>query len=242
MNILKFHSEEDFVQTGASLIVSLLQSNPKAVLGLATGSSPVGVYAKLVEMHRKNLVSFSKASSFNLDEYVGLPVDHPQSYRSFMNEHLFNHIDIDPKQTHIPNSNAADLAAECLAYDKMLEDNGPVDLQILGIGSNGHIGFNEPDANLSSKTHVVELLEETREANARFFDKLDDVPRQAITMGIGGIMKARQILLLVRGAGKAEAIRDAVEGPITTQCPASLLQSHPNVIVLVDEGAGKWLK
>ncbi|CAH1058303.1 glucosamine-6-phosphate deaminase [Paenibacillus pseudetheri] len=242
MNILKFNSDEDFVQTGANLIASLLQSNPKAVLGLATGSSPVGVYAKLVEMHQKGLVSFSKATSFNLDEYIGLPVDHPQSYRSFMNEQLFNHIDIDPGQTHIPNGNAADMEAECLAYDKMLEENGPVDLQILGIGSNGHIGFNEPDDNLSSKTHVVDLLEDTREANARFFDSLDDVPRQAITMGIGGILKARQILLLVRGAGKAEAIRNAVEGPITTQCPASLLQSHPNVIVLVDEGAGKWLK
>ncbi|AIQ37647.1 MULTISPECIES: glucosamine-6-phosphate deaminase [unclassified Paenibacillus] len=242
MNILKFNSDEDFVQTGANLIASLLQSNPKAVLGLATGSSPVGVYAKLVEMNQKGLVSFSKATSFNLDEYIGLPVDHPQSYRSFMNEQLFNHIDIDPAQTHIPNGNAADMEAECLAYDKMLEEYGPVDLQILGIGSNGHIGFNEPDANLSSKTHVVDLLEDTREANARFFDSLDDVPRQAITMGIGGILKARQILLLVRGAGKAEAIRNAVEGPITTQCPASLLQSHPNVIVLVDEGAGKWLK
>jgi glucosamine-6-phosphate deaminase len=242
MNILKFNSDEDFVQTGANLIASLLQSNPKAVLGLATGSSPVGVYAKLVEMHQKGLVSFSKASSFNLDEYVGLPVDHPQSYRSFMNEQLFNHIDIDPGQTHIPNGNAADMEAECRAYDKMLEENGPVDLQILGIGSNGHIGFNEPDANLSSKTHVVDLLEDTLEANARFFDSLDDVPRQAVTMGIGDILKARQILLLVRGAGKAEAIRNAVEGPITTQCPASLLQIHPNVIVLVDEGAGKWLK
>lgn len=242
MNILKLQSDEDFVQTGANLIVSLLQSNPKAVLGLATGSSPVGVYAKLVEMYRKNLVSFSKATTFNLDEYVGLPVDHPQSYRSFMNEHLFNHIDIDPAQTHVPNGNAEDLEAECRTYDQMLEDNGPVDLQILGIGSNGHIGFNEPDANLSSQTHVVDLLEGTREANARFFDKLDDVPRQAITMGIGGILKARQIVLLVRGAEKAEAIRNAVEGPITTQCPASLLQSHPNVIVLVDEGAGQWLK
>lgn len=197
MNILKFHSDEDFVQTGANLIASLLQSNPKAVLGLATGSSPVGVYAKLVEMHQKGLVSFSKATSFNLDEYIGLPVDHPQSYRSFMNEQLFNHIDIDPGQTHIPNGNAADMEAECLAYDKMLEENGPVDLQILGIGSNGHIGFNEPDANLSSKTHVVDLLDDTREANARFFDSLDEVPRQAITMGIGGILKARQILLLV---------------------------------------------
>lgn len=242
MNILKFHSDEDFVQTGASLIVSLLQSNPKAVLGLATGSSPVGVYARLIEMHRKGLVSFSKATSFNLDEYIGLPVNHPQSYRSFMNEQLFNHIDINPDQTHIPNGNAADMEAECLAYDKKLDEYGPVDLQILGIGSNGHIGFNEPDASLNSKTHVVELLEDTREANARFFDSLEDVPRQAITMGIGSILKAKQILLLARGASKAEAIRNAVEGPITTQCPASLLQSHPNVIVLVDEEAGQWLK
>lgn len=242
MNILKFNSDEDFVQTGANLIASLLQSNPKAVLGLATGSSPVGVYARLVEMHRKGLVSFAKASSYNLDEYVGLPVDHPQSYRSFMNEHLFNHIDIDLARTHVPDGNASDPDAECAAYDRMLEENGPVDLQILGIGSNGHIGFNEPDTSLTSGTHVVNLLDETREANARFFDKLGDVPRQAVTMGIGSILKARQIVLLVRGQEKAEAIRNAVLGPITTQCPASLLQCHPNVIILVDEGAGKWLK
>ena len=207
-----------------------------------SGSSPVGIYAKLVEMHQKGLVSFAKASSYNLDEYVNLPEDHPQSYRSFMNHHLFNQVDIDLARTHVPNGNATDLSAECLAYDLMLEENGPADLQILGIGSNGHIGFNEPDASLNSGTHVVDLLEETLEANARFFDKVEDVPRQAITMGIGGILKARQILLLVRGEEKAEAVRNAVEGPITTQCPASLLQSHPNVIVLVDEGAGKWLK
>ncbi|MNO38044.1 Glucosamine-6-phosphate deaminase 1 [compost metagenome] len=242
MNILKFTSDEDFAQTGAGLIVSLLQSNPKAVLGLATGSSPVGVYAKLVEMHAKGIVSFAKASSFNLDEYVGLPGDHPQSYRSFMNEHLFNHIDIDLAKTHVPNGNAADLDAECLAYDKLLEEGGPVDLQILGIGSNGHIGFNEPDASLTSGTHVVDLLPETLEANARFFDSREDVPRQAVTMGIGGILKARQIVLLVRGEEKAEAVKNALEGPISTQCPASLLQSHPNVVVLLDEGAAKWLK
>ena len=242
MNIFKFQNDEDFVQTGANLIVSLLQSNPKAVLGLATGSSPVGVYARVVEMYEKGLVSFSKASSYNLDEYVGLPVDHPQSYRSFMNEHLFNHVDIDLNRTHVPNGNAADLDAECLAYDKMLEEHGPVDLQILGIGSNGHIGFNEPDASLSSGTHVVDLLEETLEANARFFSTLAEVPRQAVTMGIASILKAKQIVLLVRGEEKAEAIKNAIEGPITTQCLASLLQSHPNVVVLLDKGAGKWLK
>ncbi|WP_410514192.1 glucosamine-6-phosphate deaminase [Paenibacillus sp. BR2-3] len=242
MNIFKLQNDEDFVQTGANLIVSLLQSNPKAVLGLATGSSPVGVYARVVEMYQKGLVSFSKASSYNLDEYVGLPVEHSQSYRSFMNHHLFNHIDIDKSRTYVPNGNAADLDEECRAYDKMLEENGPVDLQILGIGSNGHIGFNEPDASLSSGTHVVDLLEETREANARFFPALDDVPRQAVTMGIASILKAKQIVLLVRGEEKAEAVKNAIEGPITTQCPASLLQSHPNVVVLLDEGAGKWLK
>lgn len=242
MNILKFRNAEDFAQSGANLIVSLLQSNPRAVLGLATGSSPVGVYAKLVELHRKGIVSFAKATTFNLDEYVGLPVDHPQSYRSFMNGQLFHHIDINLARTHVPDGNAADLEAECLAYDKMLEDQGPVDLQILGIGSNGHIGFNEPDASLSSGTHVVDLLDETLEANARFFDSLEDVPKRAVTMGIGGILKARQIVLLVRGEEKAEAVKNALEGPITTQCPASLLQSHPNVVVLLDEGAAKWLK
>ncbi|MDT3428342.1 glucosamine-6-phosphate deaminase [Paenibacillus forsythiae] len=241
MNIFKFTNDEDFVQTGANLVASLLHSNPKAVLGLATGSSPIGVYERLVQMHRKGLVSFSKASSYNLDEYVGLPVEHPESYRSFMNKHLFDHVDIDLSRTHVPNGNAKDLEAECLAYDRMLESEGPVDLQILGIGSNGHIGFNEPDASLSSGTHVVDLLPETREANARFFPSIADVPRQAITMGVGSILKARQILLLVRGAEKAEAIRNAVKGPITTQCPASLLQSHPNVVVLLDEGAGQWL-
>lgn len=242
MNIFKLNNNEDFVQTGANLIVSLLQSNPKSVLGLATGSSPVGVYARVVDMYQKGLVSFSKASTYNLDEYVGLPADHPQSYRSFMNEHLFQHIDIPLSRTHVPNGNAEDLEAECLAYDKMLEDNGPVDLQILGIGSNGHIGFNEPDASLSSGTHVVDLLDETIQANARFFPSQAEVPRQAITMGIASILKAKQIVLLVRGEEKADALKNALEGPITTQCPASLLQSHPNVVVLLDEGAGKWLK
>lgn len=241
MNLLKFGNDEDFAKTGANLVASLLQSNPKAVLGLATGSSPISVYEELVRMYRKGLVGFSKASTYNLDEYVGLPVDHPESYRSFMNRHLFSHIDIDLSRTHVPDGNAADLAAECRAYDRKLEEDGPVDLQILGIGSNGHIGFNEPDASLTGGTHVVDLLPETREANARFFPSVNDVPRQAITMGIGSIMKARQIVLLVRGSGKAEAIQRAVQGPVTTSCPASLLQLHPNVVVLLDEGAGQWL-
>ncbi|AOZ93039.1 glucosamine-6-phosphate deaminase [Paenibacillus crassostreae] len=241
MNIFTFKQEEDFIQTGASLIVSLIQGNPKAILGLATGSSPLGVYARLADMYTKGLVSFTEASSYNLDEYVGLPGEHPQSYNSFMKQHLFNHIDIDSTRTHIPNGHADDLQAECQSYDLMLEQNGPVDLQLLGIGSNGHIGFNEPDDNLSGGTHVVDLLEETIEANARFFTSLDEVPKQAITMGVGSIMKARQIVLLARGTDKAEAVKAALQGPITTECPASLLQCHPNVIVLLDEEAGRLL-
>ncbi|MBY9078643.1 glucosamine-6-phosphate deaminase [Paenibacillus sp. HN-1] len=241
MNLYKISKNEDFAQTGANLVAGLLQTNPRAVLGLATGSSPISVYEELAAMHRRGLVSFSKASSFNLDEYVGLPADHPESYRSFMNRNLFDHIDIDLTRTHIPDGNAPDLAAECRAYDAMLEEQGPVDLQILGIGGNGHIGFNEPGTGLEGGTHVVDLLPETRQANSRFFPSIDEVPRQAITMGIGTILKARQILLLARGAEKAEAIRKAVRGPITTECPASLLQTHPNVVVLLDEGAGQWV-
>ncbi len=241
MNILTFNQEEDFVQTGANLIVSLLQSNPRAVLGLATGSSPLGIYARLAEMYEKGLVSFADASSYNLDEYVGLSEDHPQSYHNFMNHNLFQHIDLDPSRIHIPNGNAEDLTAECKAYDNLLEENGPIDLQLLGIGSNGHIGFNEPSDHLNGSTHVVDLLDETLAANARFFTSMEDVPKQAVTMSVGSILKARQIVLLARGAEKAEAIKAAVHGPITTQCPASLLQCHPNVILLLDQAAGRLL-
>ncbi|GIO33765.1 MULTISPECIES: glucosamine-6-phosphate deaminase [Paenibacillus] len=241
MNIYTFQHEADFNATGAGLIASLLHTKPRAVLGLATGSSPIGIYQRLIEMNQKGLVSFAKASSYNLDEYVGLPEGHPESYRSFMNEKLFNHIDIKIENTHVPDGNAADLEAECQKYDAMLEANGPVDLQILGIGHNGHIGFNEPDESLIGGTHVVKLQEKTRTANARFFPSLDDVPTQAITMGVGSILKAKQIMLLVRGEDKAEIVKRALTGPITSQCPASLLQCHPNVVVLLDQGAGRLI-
>ncbi|ACX63756.1 glucosamine-6-phosphate deaminase [Paenibacillus sp. cl141a] len=241
MNIYTFRDEEQFVQTGANLISSLLHTNPRATLGLATGSTPVGLYAKLIEMNRQGLVSFAQTTTYNLDEYVGLPENHPESYRTFMNEKFFNHVDIQMDRTHVPNGNAADPEAECLNYDKMLEEYGPVDLQLLGLGHNGHIGFNEPGESLSGGTHVVELQEKTRNANARFFPTLDDVPTHAITMGVATIMKARQILLLVRGEDKAEIVHRALTGPITTECPASLLQCHPNVVVLLDQGAGRLL-
>ncbi|MBB6020694.1 glucosamine-6-phosphate deaminase [Paenibacillus sp. JGP012] len=242
MNIRIFENEEDLNATGAGLIASLLQTKPRAVLGLATGSSPVGIYKQLIAMYQKGLVSFAQASSFNLDEYVGLPTEHRESYRSFMNEQLFRHIDMDLSRTNVPNGEAVDLAEECAGYERRLEDRGPVDLQLLGIGHNGHIGFNEPGTALTGRTHVVDLKEETRKANARFFDSIDEVPAQAITMGVGSILKAKQILLIARGEEKAEIIREAFMGPITTSCPASLLQCHPNVVVLLDRAAGRLVR
>lgn len=242
MNIRIFENEEDLNATGAGLIASLLQTKPRAVLGLATGSSPVGIYKQLITLYQKGLVSFSQASSFNLDEYVGLPTEHRESYRSFMNEQLFNHIDVDISRTHVPDGQAADLEQECNSYEQRLDDRGPVDLQLLGIGHNGHIGFNEPGTELTGRTHVVDLKDETRKANARFFDSIDEVPAQAITMGVGTILKAKQILLIARGEEKAEIIREAFMGPITTACPASLLQCHPNVVVLLDRAAGRLVR
>ncbi|GAF08702.1 glucosamine-6-phosphate deaminase [Paenibacillus pini JCM 16418] len=226
MNIYTFKQEEDFVSTGASLIASLLHTKPNAVLGLATGSSPIGIYQRLIEMQQKGLVSFAKASSYNLDEYVGLPEGHAESYRTFMNDKLFNHIDIALENTHVPNGNAQDLNEESRNYDLMLEQHGPVDLQILGLGHNGHIGFNEPDDSLDGGTHLVELQEKTRTANARFFDSLDDVPTQAITMGVGSILKAKQILLLVRGEDKAEIVKRA----LTVQSRLNVRHLYCNVI------------
>lgn len=242
MNIYTFENEEGFVLTAANQISSLLNANPYAKLGLATGSTPVGLYAKLIEMHQQGLVSFAGVTTYNLDEYVGLPENHAESYRTFMNEKLFNHVDINKDKTHVPNGNAADLEEECRSYDLMMEQNGPIDLQLLGIGHNGHIGFNEPGESLISGTHVAPLQDKTREANARFFPSIDDVPTHAVTMGVGSIMKARQIMLLIRGEDKAEIAHRALTGPITTECPASLLQCHPNVIVLLDQGAGKYFK
>lgn len=242
MNIRIFENEEDLNATGAGLIASLLQTKPRAVLGLATGSSPVGIYKQLITLYQKGLVSFSQASSFNLDEYVALPTEHRESYRSFMNEQLFKHIDIDIARTQVPDGQAADLEQECNSYEQRLDDRGPVDLQLLGIGHNGHIGFNEPGTELTGRTHVVDLKDETRKANARFFDSIDEVPAQAITMGVGTILKAKQILLIARGEEKAEIIREAFMGPITTACPASLLQCHPNVVVLLDRAAGRLVR
>ena len=242
MNIYTFENEDALSRTGAGMIAGLVTSKPRAKLGLATGSSPLGLYAKLIDMHKDGLVSFAGVTTFNLDEYVGLPADHPESYRSFMNDKFFNHIDIPLENTHVPNGNADDLEEECRTYDRMLDESGPVDLQLLGIGHNGHIGFNEPGSSLVGGTHVAPLLEKTRTANARFFSSIDEVPTHALTMGVASIMKAKQILLIIRGEDKAEIAKRALTGPITTDCPASLLQCHPKVVVLLDKGAGRYFK
>lgn len=239
MNILTFRSNQELDEAGAGIITGLIQTNPRAVLGLATGSTPVGIYAELVRTYGKGLISFKHVTSFNLDEYAGLPSDHPESYHYYMEQHLFRHIDLPASQRHLPNGTAADMQEECSRYDSLLEAAKQIDLQILGIGHNGHIGFNEPDHELNSGTHLVELKETTRQANARFFSSLDEVPTHALTMGIGMILKAKTILLIVRGAEKAEIVYQALTGPIRTEIPASLLQAHPNLVVLLDEEAGR---
>lgn len=239
MNILKFESQEQLNEAGAGIIAGLVQTNPKAVLGLATGGTPVGIYKDLVETHRQGMVSFKSVTTFNLDEYVGLPEDHPESYHAYMQQQLFAHIDANPARIFIPDGNAPDLEQECIRYNSLLDDAQQIDLQLLGLGHNGHIGFNEPDHSLMSGTHIVKLKEETRSANARFFDSIDQVPTHALTMGVGTILKAKMILLVVRGADKAEIVHRALTGPITTECPASLLQTHPHVVVLLDSESGR---
>jgi glucosamine-6-phosphate deaminase len=209
------------------------------VLGLATGGTPVGIYKELVKAHKKGHVSFKKATTFNLDEYVGVPEDHPESYHTYMKQHFFDHIDLPADHANLPDGNAANLEEECLRYNRELEKAKQIDLQLLGIGHNGHIGFNEPDHALVSGTHVVKLKPETRTANARYFASIDEVPTHALTMGVGTILKAKSILLVVRGADKADIIHRALTGPIQTELPATLLQTHPNLVVLLDADAGR---
>lgn len=211
------------------------------VLGLATGSSPLGLYARMVDDHKKNGTSYKDIKTFNLDEYVGLPITHPESYYAFMHTNLFNHIDIPEENTHVPSGLGEDLEGQALAYDKMIEEN-PIDIQVLGIGSDGHIAFNEPGTPFDSITHVTDLLEPTIKDNARFFDfDMNKVPHQAVTQGIATIMRAKKIILIATGENKAEAVKAMVEGEIQEACPASILQKHDNVVVVVDESAAKLL-
>ena len=221
----------------ASIIAAQVVLKPDCVLGLATGSTPVGAYEQLVKWYQQGDLSFAQTRSVNLDEYQGLAPTHDQSYRYFMQQNLFNHIDIVPENTHVLNGLAEDPAAECAAYDQMIRDLGGVDLQLLGMGHNGHIAFNEPGDDFGLATHVVTLSARTIDANQRFFASRDDVPRHALSMGIKSIMSARRILIVVSGADKAEALCQAVSGPVTNQVPASVLQLHPDVTLVADEAA-----
>lgn len=225
----------------ADLFCEWIEAVPNAVLGLATGSTPLGTYRELVQRHQQGLVSFSDVTCFNLDEYVGLLRRHDQSYFSYMHNHFFSHIDADPDRCHLPIGDCDNLQDECERYEEQIEESGGIDLQILGIGSDGHIGFNEPGSSLGSRTRVKALTEQTRRDNARFFGSLDLVPRLAITMGVGTILDAQQIVLLATGENKARAVRDFIEGPVTSMVPASALQWHPYVTALLDQEAAGLL-
>lgn len=241
MKLIRCETYEELSERAAARLAGTVRAKPDCVLGLATGSTPLGLYGELVSRYEAGELSFAAVKTVNLDEYVGLGPDHPQSYRYFMDRTLFSRIDIDPANTHVPDGLAPDPEAESRRYDRLLESLGGVDLQILGLGRNGHIGFNEPDSVFPVYTHPVELAESTIRANARFFASPDEVPRRAVTMGVGSIMRARRILLLVSGESKAEALRDVLIGQADPRVPASALLLHRHVTVLADRAALKYL-
>jgi glucosamine-6-phosphate deaminase len=242
MELMIFPTYEQQSRAAAAEIVSVLYAKPNAVLGMATGSTPLGVYQELVKMHRRGEVDFSHVTTFNLDEYVGLPITHAQSYHHFMHENFFRHVNIPPQNIHIPSGTTTNYRAFCEWYERRIVEAGGIDLQILGIGSDGHIAFNEPGSSLSSRTRLKTLAKQTIDDNARFFERREDVPIYAITMGVGTILEARQIVLLANGAKKAEAVAAMVEGPVTAMITASALQMHPSAKAFLDESAASRLK
>ena len=232
---------EEMSRIAANVLSAQVTMKPDCVLGLATGSTPIGTYKVLIDRCAKGDLDFSQVKSINLDEYVGLSGEHDQSYRYFMNHNLFDHINIDKANTNVPNGLAEDLDAECERYNGIINTLGPIDVQVLGMGHNGHIGFNEPSDIFELETHKVELAQTTIDANARFFANADEVPRQALTMGIKTIMQAKKVLVVANGKGKAEIVKKAFPGPVTPQVPASILQMHPDVVVVLDEEAASLL-
>ncbi|MDI9484691.1 MAG: glucosamine-6-phosphate deaminase [Bacillota bacterium] len=237
MNVIVVNNFNRMSEEAAKLLVAQVRTKPGSVLGLATGSTPLGVYKLLAEYHQAG-VDFSRVITFNLDEYIGLAPDHPQSYRYYMEENLFSKINIKQENTHVPSGIAPDLEAECRRYEEAIRQAGGIDLQLLGIGSNGHIGFNEPGTPFDSTTQIVDLTESTIRDNSRFFDSPDEVPTQAVSMGIKSIMQAKSIVLVASGGSKADAVCAAVHGPVTPEVPASVLQLHPSVTIVVDQAAG----
>lgn len=232
MKIIYAKDYFDLSRKAANIISAQVILKPNSVLGLATGSTPIGAYKQLIEWYDKGDVDFSLTKSINLDEYVGISNENEQSYRYFMEKNLFSHINIKKENTYVPNGKAEDLQEECKAYDNLIQSIGGIDLQLLGIGHNGHIGFNEPNQAFEKTTHIVELGESTITANARFFDSIEDVPKRAITMGIKSIMQAKKIVLVANGADKEEIINKALYGPVTPVIPASILQLHPDLTVI----------
>lgn len=242
MNIVITKSYEEMSKKAANYIVSQVTLKPDSVLGLATGSTPIKTYEYIRDKFTKEEVDFKEVVTFNLDEYIGLGKKEPQSYRYFMNENLFNHINIKEENINIPNGLSKNINEECRLYEEKIVNQGGIDLQLLGIGRNGHIGFNEPNVNFEARTHKVTLDEDTINANARFFKSVDDVPTEAISMGIKTIMMSKKILLLASGENKSRVIDGLVNGPITPKLPASILQLHQDVTLILDEGAASLLK
>ncbi len=240
MKVIVTENYEEMSKKAAEVVIEIVKNNPNAVLGFATGSSPIGLYQNMIKDHKENGTSYKNVTSVNLDEYVGLKADHNQSYAYFMRTNLFDDLDIDLKNTNLPCGSASDLKAECDRYNALLDANQQ-DIQVLGIGSNGHIGFNEPNTPFDSVTHVVDLTESTIKDNSRLFNSIDEVPRQALSMGIKNIMNAKSIVMVVSGKNKAEALRGMVKGEITPALPASVLQLHPFVTVVCDKDAASLL-
>jgi glucosamine-6-phosphate deaminase len=242
MEVVIVKEARDVGRTAASAFAALLRRTPDAVLGLATGSSPLPVYAELGRLHAEEGLDFSRASAFALDEYIGLPAGHPESYAAVIRRDFADLVNIDPARVHSPDGRAGDLEGACEDYERSIAAAGGVDLQILGIGTDGHIGFNEPGSSLGSRTRVKTLTEQTRRDNARFFASIDEVPHHVVTQGVGTIMEARHIVLVATGAAKAEAVHGLVEGPVTAMCVGSVLQFHPHATVIVDEAAASALR
>jgi glucosamine-6-phosphate deaminase len=242
MEVVILQGTKQIGKLAADAIESLLRGKPDAVLGLATGSSPLPIYDELAARYERDGLDFSQAHAFALDEYVGLPPGHPESYREVIRREFTSRVNIPPKNVHSPDGAAADLPAACQSYEELIQGLGGVDLQILGVGTDGHIGFNEPGSSFASRTRIKSLIEQTRRDNARFFNSMAEVPHHVVTQGLGTILEARHVLLVATGAQKAQAVRDFVEGPVAAICAASVLQFHPHATVLLDEAAASSLK
>ena len=242
MEVIIHSTYEQMSRAAAEHVAEVLNAKPDAVLGMATGSTPLGLYQALIRMHRDEGLDFSQVTTFNLDEYVGLPVTHPQSYHYFMHENFFKHVNIPTQNIYIPSGTTSNYRAFCQWYEQRIEECGGIDLQILGIGTDGHIAFNEPTSSLSSRTRLKTLARCTIEDNARFFDKVEDVPIYAITMGVGTILESSEAVLVANGKGKATAIAQAIEGPVTSMITASALQLHPTAKFFIDEDAAASLQ